>query len=257
VNRIVSVLLAVVLLGADAPANVPSAAPSADRLPALIGNWTCRAPDSTLSTLNVHTDSDAIVADATEAGDDVAERFTPDPATGGWRAAVQRRGPWTSLGHAPAWTEQTWTIVATVTRYGTYGNATFSKQTTYDLRPDGTLVRLTSYAGAIEPASGVVCARGNVPPPAEMCAMDDFPPTILHAAQPKIPLNRVNGIVRILVTIDPQGNPIDEKIVESPSSYLNASALSAVKRSRFRPGYHACEPATSTYLFSAEYFNGY
>jgi TonB family protein len=248
-HRSLCALLAVALLGASAP----TGAPTRDRLPALVGTWTCRAPDGALSTLRVREDGDAIVADTSGTKDDTSERFTRDPATGGWRAAVQRRGPWTSLGTAPPWTDETWTVSSTVRRYARYGDSTSLKRTTYDADPDGTLLRRTVYGEAAAPTEGVACARGSEPPPANRCALDDLPPMVLAAAQPVMPFQDVTGVVRILVTLDPQGRPTDEKIVSSPGTAVNASALAAAKRTRYRPAYHDCVPVASTYLFALEY----
>jgi TonB family protein len=86
------------------------------------------------------------------------------------------------------------------------------------------------------------------------CPVPDAPAAVVRAAKPDLaPLGgerHVTGVVRVLVSLDAQGQVTDTRIERSGSQILNRAALDAAKRSTYQPALRACVPVSSTYLFS-------
>ena len=248
--RPLAAALSIVMLGA-----APASAATPDRLTALDGtSWTCRNPLGTLSTLAFSGAGSAIVADEKRDGKSVAhERFEPDPA-GGWR--VEHATEYTVFnGHAPAWTGDG--LVADGSYAYLRGRApAVASRVRFDLLNDTTL-RRTLATGAREPFNGVVCAKGDAPPEASLCAVHDLPATTLRATQPDPPAMAMSahltGTVEILVSLDADSHVTAATIVKSPSVVLNAGSLDAARQSTFRTTIHDCKPVPSQYIFSIEY----
>ena len=241
--RVFRVLLAVVLLGASPP----PAAPGADRVPELVGSWTCRNPAGVLSTVTYRTENGAIVADEKTPGASTAvhDRFRPDPG-GGWH--VDRDTAYSRFsGFGPAWTTGPWVITDSQKHGGVIR---------YERVGDGTLWRTFSISGR-PPYAGEVCAKGDVPPDPALCAVSDLPATVLRAVEPDTPvgamLNRIQGRVDVLVSLDASGRVVNTAIKQSASVLLNNASLASARQSTFRPALHDCKPVPSEYTFTVDY----
>jgi TonB family protein len=241
--RAFRVLLAIVLLGASPP----PAAPGADRVPELVGSWTCRNPAGVLSTVTYRTENGAIVADEkTPGAGDAYDRFRPDPG-GGWH--VDRDTAYGRFsGFGPAWTTGPWVITdsqkhGTVIRYERVG--------------DGTLWRTFSISGR-PPYAGEVCAKGAAPPDPELCAVTDVPASTVRAMEPDPPLEAmqsgIQGRVDVLVSLDATGRVVSTAIKKSPSTLLNAASLKSARESTYRPALHDCKPVAGEYTYTVEFF---
>ena len=241
--RAFRVLLAVVLLGASPP----PALPGTDRVPELVGSWTCRSPAGALSTVTYRTDNGAIVADEKTPGAPGAahDRFRPDPG-GGWH--VDRDAAYGRFsGYGPAWTTGPWVITdsnkhGTVIRYERVG--------------EGTLWRTFSIADR-PPYAGEVCAKGAAPPDPDLCAVADVPASVVRAMEPDAPVEAmqsgVQGRVDVLVSLDATGRVVNTAIKKSPSVLLNGASLKSARESMFRPALHDCKPVASEYTFTVEF----
>jgi TonB family protein len=89
---------------------------------------------------------------------------------------------------------------------------------------------------------------------ATRCPVPDAPAAVIRAARPDLaPLGgerHVTGAVRVLVSLDAQGQVTDTRIERSGSQILNRAALDAAKRSTYQPALRDCTPVPSKYLFS-------
>lgn len=242
--RSLAVLLAVTLLAASPP----PAAPGSDRVPELVGSWTCRNPAGVISNVTYRADNGAIVADEKTPGASGAhDRFRPEPA-GGWhvdRDAEHGR----FSGYGPAWTTGPW-IVSDSNKHGA--------QIRYERVGDGTLWRTFIMQGRTY--AGEVCAKGSVPPDPELCAVRDVPPSVLRAVEFDTPLaamqDHVSGTVDVLVSLDAQGRVVNAAIKKSPAVVLNAASLASARNSTYSPALHDCKPVPSEYTFSVQYVAG-
>lgn len=61
------------------------------------------------------------------------------------------------------------------------------------------------------------------------------------------------GIVQVLVSLDADSKVVSATIKASPSVMLNASALSAARRTTYRTAQRDCRPVASDYLFAIDY----
>ena len=245
--RAFRVLLAIVLLGASPP----QAAPGADRVPELVGSWTCRDPAGVLSTVTYRSENGAIVADETTPGAPaiVHDRFRPDPG-GGWH--VDRDTAYGRFsGFGPAWTTGPWVI----TDANKHGSAI-----KYARVGDGTLWRTFSIADR-PPYAGEVCAKGDAPPDPDLCAVADVPASTVRAMEPGPPPAEamqygIQGRVEVLVSLDAAGRVVNTAIKKSPSALLNGVALTSARESTYRPALHDCKPVPSEYTFTVEFIMG-
>ncbi|MDQ6941598.1 MAG: energy transducer TonB [Candidatus Eremiobacteraeota bacterium] len=239
--RSLAVLLAVVLLGAS-----PPPVSSADRVPELVGSWTCRNPAGALSTVTYRTENGAIVADEKTSGASAVHvRFRPDPG-GGWH--VDRDTAYTRFsGYGPAWTNGPW-IVTDSNKHGTVIR--------YERVGDGTLWRTFSISGQA-PYAGEVCAKGDAPPDPDLCAVIDVPASVVRAMEPDPPVeaiqNGVEGRVEVLVSLDATGRVVNTAIRKSSAVLLNAASLKSARESTYRPALHDCKPVASKYLFTVDF----
>jgi TonB family protein len=65
----------------------------------------------------------------------------------------------------------------------------------------------------------------------------------------------ISGIVTVSVAVDEHGKPSDARIVSSPSSILNASALAAARSMTYTQAIYRCAPIPQgRALFRADYF---
>ncbi len=84
--------------------------------------------------------------------------------------------------------------------------------------------------------------------------MPNAPAAVIRAARPDLaPLGgerHVTGVVRVLVSLDAQGQVTDTRIERSGSQILNRAAVDAAKRSTYQPALRDCTPVSSKYLFS-------
>ena len=242
--RALRVLLAIVLLGASPPPEVPAG----DRVPELVGSWTCRNPAGVLSTVTYRTENGAIVADEkTPGGAVVHDRFRPEPG-GGWH--VDRDTGYVRFsGFGPAWTTGAW-VINDSQKHGTVIR--------YERVVDGTLWRTFSIAGRA-PYAGEVCAKGDVPPDPALCAVSDVPASVVHAmeADPRAAMeNDAQGRVDVLVSLDAGGRVVNATIKQSASAVLNAASLRSARESTYRPALHDCKPVPSEYTFTVDFFRG-
>jgi TonB family protein len=240
--RAFRLLLAIALLGVSPPPAVTGG----DRVPELVGSWTCRNPAGVLSTVTYRSENGAIVADEKTPGSPgaVHDRFRPDPG-GGWH--VDRDTAYGRFsGYGPPWTVGPW-IITDAQKHGT--------EIRYQRTVDGTLWRVLSIAG--RPYAGEVCAKGAEQPDPDLCAVHNLPVLVLHAAEPETPQaameNRIQGRVDVLVSVDAAGHVVDAVVKQSPSVVLNAASIAAARASTYRPALHDCRPVRGEYLFAVDY----
>ena len=242
VMRAFRVLLAFVLLGASPPPAVPGG----DRVPELAGSWTCRNPAGVLSTVTYRTENGAIVADEKTLGAPGAahDRFRPDPG-GGWHVDHDTAyGRFSGFG--PAWTNGPW-VIADANKHGLVIR--------YERVGDGTLWRTFSIAGRL--FAGDVCAKGDVPPDPDLCAVTDLPASVVRAMEADPPIEAMQsgteGRVDVLVSLDAAGRVVNAAIKKSTTPLFNGSSLKAARESTYRPALHECKPVPSEYTFTVEY----
>lgn len=100
--------------------------------------------------------------------------------------------------------------------------------------------------------AGLLAAAPDAAP--SRCAVPDAPASVIRAVKPDLaPLGgerHVAGVVRVLVSLDPQGRVVDTRIDRSSSQILNRAALDAATKSTYQPALHDCMPVSSKYLFS-------
>lgn len=235
--------VAVLLAASSAP---PPAVAGTDRVADLAGTWTCREPYGALTTMVYRADNGGVSADEMPLGraSTAHDRFTPDPA-GGWRVErTTARGRFT--GHAPAWTADPWIIT----------DAGGGGEIRYTRIDDRTIQRSLAVVSG-RPYAGEVCAKGDAPPDAALCALHDTMPSVVNAAQPDVPavaqFNHITGTVQVVVSLDADGHVVNTAIRQSPSAVLNGAAIDAARRSTYRPALHDCKPVPSEYLFSVSY----
>jgi len=239
-----AVLLAVTLLAAS-PA---PAAPGSDRVPELVGSWTCRNPAGVISRVEYRADNGEIVADEKTPGASVAhDRFRPEPA-GGWN--VDRYTAYGRFsGYGAAWTTGPW-IVSDANKHGA--------QIRYERVGDGTLWRTFIMQGRTY--AGEVCAKGSVPPDPDLCPVRDVPASVLHAMEPDPPVAamqaHVGGTVDVLVSLDAQGHVVSTAIKQSQAVVLNAASLAAARNSSYSPALHDCKPVPSEVTITVHYVAG-
>ena len=245
--RSLAVLLAVALLAAS-----PNKAPGpvrGDRVPGLVGTWTCRNPAGAISTVVYREQDGGITADEKTAGAPaVHDRFQPESG-GGWR--VDRENAYTHFsGYGPAWTTGPW-IVLEDQKHGA--------EIRYERPGDGTLRRTFGISGR-PPFEADVCAKGDVPPDPALCAIADMPALVLRAVEPDTPLaavqGHINGRVDVLVSLDAGGHVVDATIKQSASAVLNEASLAAARRSTYRAALHDCKPVPGQYTFTVDYSGG-
>ena len=256
------VALSTVALIAAAPVPAPSPATTSDQARGLTGSWTCRSPRGQLSRLTFSADGDGFVGEES-AGPVTAyafarQRYAPD-ANGGWRVTGADGKAAAFVGTAPRWTGATWDIDGTAEPDQAQGGSLYRSAT--DLvrahrRGDdeaGGLGRLVRSKIVV----GEVCARGDDPAAAGLCAVPDVPADVVRANEPSIPvaaqIQGVCGAVRVLVSLDEQGSVTGTHIQSSPSALLDGSALAAARLSTYRPALHDCAPVPSSYVFAVEY----
>jgi Gram-negative bacterial TonB protein C-terminal len=247
---------ALILAGGTAAAAQTADRPTVpgDHLTALAGTWTCRGGTGDLSTLTFRSADNGVVSEETRPGGaTVYERFQPDGA--GWR--VVREMQYTRFtGRAASWTDSSW-IVDGHLDYTSGRVAAAPYVERYELTDANTLRRTFGSPGS-EPGQGEICARGAEPPDPALCAVHDVPPIALRAAMPELPplsvtQLRINGTVRVLVSLDADSKVVATSIVSTPSALLNATATDAARRTIYRTGYHDCKPVPSKYIFAVDF----
>jgi TonB family protein len=89
------------------------------------------------------------------------------------------------------------------------------------------------------------------------CAVPNRPAAVVRAAVPDTPVlseqQGIYGKVRIVVTVAADGSVTGLRVVESPSAILNGAALSAARRSTYRPALQHCAPVQGEYLLSVNF----
>ena len=91
----------------------------------------------------------------------------------------------------------------------------------------------------------------------ESCAHPNMPAETVRAMQPDIPpmaqQQGIQGVVKVLVSLDADSHITDTKIISSPSVILNRSALTAARGSVYQTEIRDCKPIPSQYVFAATY----
>ena len=248
--RAFSLVLVFALLGAD-PSVLPSPA-AVDRVPELVGTWSCRDGHRLPGRLWVRSDRDAYIVDLAiqypERRLSLHERFRPDNQMHGWRVDTEGQSGFSGIG--PAWIGDTWTVDGTV-NYPNRGNPA-ERHVRYE-RPDDRTLRITRWAGDHPATDVVLCLRGDVPPDESTCIAPNTLAITLAAARPESPAIAAEGTVEILVSLDAASNVVGTKILKSDAAVLNVSALDAARRSLYRTAERDCVPIPSQYVFTVSY----
>jgi len=90
--------------------------------------------------------------------------------------------------------------------------------------------------------------KTSAPAPMPFVAIETPPGVIKRVAPvyPEIAIKMgIQGRVTVEVTIDPQGKPIQTKVVKSPSEIFNNAAVEAVMKYTFKPAMQSTGPVTS------------
>jgi TonB family protein len=258
--RPLAALQAVALLAAAlVPAPSPAAAAPADRVSALVGNWTCRDPRGKLTRLAFSADGTALVAHETApgAGAEVSPPQRYVPVKAGWLVTSVGESR-TFSGSAPAWTGATWDIDGSeFAAPPAYAPQPVPERISYERVDANTIRRTVAYGPEHRVAGGEVCTRGDEPPASSLCAAHDVPPRMVRAVEPETPAlaqqQGITGTVRVRVSLDAGGQPVAVRIQQSPSAILNSSAIAAARLSTYEPALRDCVPVPSDYLFSVSF----
>lgn len=126
----------------------------------------------------------------------------------------------------------------------------------YDVRSDG-LLHATWGAADGAPTRAELCARGDAPPPADVCPSAFQPARTVEAAPPEWPFGVVSGraTVVVRVALDASGAVTRATVLRSDNPLLDPPAIAAVRASRFAPAYRDCRPIASTAAYVVTYAN--
>jgi hypothetical protein len=95
--------------------------------------------------------------------------------------------------------------------------------------------------------------------PAPACAHPTVPATVLRAAEPDSPplaqQQGINGTVQVVVSLDADSHVIATRIQSSPSSILNASALTAARNSTYQTEIRDCKPIPSEMIYPVDFIS--
>ncbi|MBN1397994.1 MAG: TonB family protein [Bacteroidetes bacterium] len=101
---------------------------------------------------------------------------------------------------------------------------------------------------AQQPAAQQPSTTSSTPAPMPFVAMEN-PPEVLKRVAPSYPEVAVKmgiqGRVVVEVTVDPQGKPIQTKVVKSSSEVLNDAAIEAIMKYTFKPAMQSNNPITA------------
>jgi hypothetical protein len=250
--RVIAVVLAGALLGASPPPSPPGST-AGDRVAELTGTWSCRSAYGYPGRLTVSSDGDALaVVDEMRFPSTTRirhERYRRDASAVGWRAEAE--DDYGFAGTGPVWTGLTWRLDGVLRSRRSAG--TIPAHVLYE-RPDDATLRISRWTSNPSTVSDVeLCRRGGVPPDPSICIVPTLPAITLAAAEPEVPPYGSGGTVQVLVSLDADSKVVSAAIKSSPSVTLNASALSAARRSTYRTAQRDCRPVASEYLFTVEY----
>lgn len=105
------------------------------------------------------------------------------------------------------------------------------------------------------PSKWALANPGRTPNP--YAAHPNQPPRTLKAVEPDTPplaqQQGIQGTVQVLVSLDEKGQVVEAVIQSSPSAILNEAALTAARKSTFRPEIKNGKPIAGKYVFSVDF----
>lgn len=256
-----ALLVAVLLIAPVSPATADDAASPTgvrDRLPELVGAWSCRTATDISSRVFVEQPaSDTIVLrrETYYRYNTTTERETFHAVpTGGW--TVEGQGVMFH-GQGPTWTGDSWVVDGTIRP--PYQTESRPGQLHFE-RLGGDTLRMFATDTGPYAVDAALCHRGDAPPDSTACVAPNLAPYTVKAVEPETPVEamreHIGGTVQVLVTLDPDSHVTDAAIKSSSSVLLNRSALAAARQSIYRTGTRDCKPVPSQYVFTVQYIAG-
>jgi periplasmic protein TonB len=113
--------------------------------------------------------------------------------------------------------------------------------------------------GTVVTGTPVAASTAPTPTPTPNCATNDTPVQIIASAPPPdIPpaarADRKSGIIRVRVSVNPQGNIENATVVESSGSApLDQVALAMAHNIQYAPATHDCRAVLADYTYSVKF----
>jgi hypothetical protein len=246
---------ALTLLGAS-PADLPNTAQAPDRVPSLIGTWTCTTANAMLERRVYRLDGTDVTWTATglldAAGRYRSGRIRRDAKTGGWVAETYYHRA-RDVANAPGWTGAEWDMSGAEHIDMPFGPEVEPYTERFVHIDDDTFADDVAFAHGA--STNRVCVRGEAPPPAALCPAKDVAPESVRAGR----VDTVRGVAyapgeaRVLVTLDADSHVVSTRIVAAPSPDDGAVAEHAAMTAVYRTAYHDCHPVAGSYEFTVSF----
>jgi protein TonB len=135
-------------------------------------------------------------------------------------------------------------------------------ESTYNVK-QGSESGVPQGSVASAPAAAATTAATAAPPPTPaptprpQCAVPNKDATTTNPVQPDTPEmakeQGITGTVEVEVDLDAAGKVLSAAVIKTPSSMLNAAALTAAKQSSYAPAVADCKPVPGQYKFVVEF----
>jgi hypothetical protein len=146
----------------------------------------------------------------------------------------------------PRWTDADWTIDVRQ-RGGAVERVHYAVEGSNRLR---RRIEGLTAGGNWQLVSTEVCDRGPVPPAAGVCFGGDTPARVVEwgrISMSSVPLQSPRGTLEILIALDERSRIASTSVVRSPSPYLTAAVLQAIRVSTFATATRDCRPVAAQY----------
>jgi TonB family protein len=116
-------------------------------------------------------------------------------------------------------------------------------------------IQVCAVLGALATFASPGGAQQAVPAPtAAACVVPNVPASVIRAAPTDVPAmaqqQGLQGVVRLIVSLDADSRVIGVRLLSSPSAILNAAALAAARQSTFQTEIRDCRPIAVDYPYT-------